>query len=226
MGAKLSGLGTNRIIVQGVRRLHGATHTVGPDYVEIGSFLAAAAATHGILTVRTPGWNTFLPVIARGLRRLGVSWRLSKQVLRLQPTDRLVIQDDLAPAVPKIEDGVWPAFPSDLMSVAIVLATQASGTILFFEKLFESRMYFVDRLIDMGARIVQCDPHRVVVTGPGRLRAAHMTSPDIRAGMALITAALCARGESIIENAQIVDRGYERIEEKLRLLGADIERAQ
>ena len=134
------------------------------------------------------------------------------------------MRDDFGAAIPKVEDGIWPAFPSDLMSVVLVLATQARGTMLFFEKLFESRMYFVDRLIAMGARIVQCDPHRVIVAGPARLHGIHMSSPDIRAGMALLIAALCAKGESVIDNAEIIDRGYEGIETKLRRLGADIVR--
>jgi UDP-N-acetylglucosamine 1-carboxyvinyltransferase len=136
------------------------------------------------------------------------------------------VVQDAGPAIPKIEDGAWPAFPSDLMSVAVVLATQAEGTILFFEKMFESRMYFVDHLIAMGARIVQCDPHRVMTVGPSSLHGSHLTSPDIRAGMALIIAALCSQGESVIENAQVVDRGYERIEERLRSLGARITREE
>jgi UDP-N-acetylglucosamine 1-carboxyvinyltransferase len=134
------------------------------------------------------------------------------------------VQNDLGSAIPKIEDGPWPSFPSDLMSVLIVLATQARGSVLFFERLFESRLYFVDRLIEMGARIVQCDPHRVLVAGPSRLHGTHMSSPDIRAGMALVLAALCARGESIIDNAQCIDRGYERIDAELRRLGASVVR--
>ena len=133
---------------------------------------------------------------------------------------------DYGLAVPRIEDGVWPSFPTDLMSVAIVMAIRARGTVLFFEKLYESRLYFVDRLIEMGARIIQCDPHRIVVVGPSRLHGLHLNSPDIRAGMALILAALCARGDSTVENAQIVERGYERVEEKLRALGAEIVREE
>ncbi len=142
----------------------------------------------------------------------------------MPPVARLRVRSDFGHAIPKIEDGVWPAFPSDLLSVCVVLATQARGQVLFFEKLFESRMYFVDRLIEMGAHIVQCDPHRVVVIGPSRLRGTHLATPDIRAGMALIVAALCARGESVIEHAEIVDRGYEALDQRLRMLGADIER--
>jgi len=227
MGARIAGLGTNRIEIRGAKRLRGVTHRVGPDYIEIGSFLVAAAATGGSLDVALGGdCKVWLPVVEKTFRTMGISWSVKKEKLHLPSRQERVIQSDAASDIPKIEDGIWPAFPSDLMSVAIVLATQLNGPVLFFEKLFESRMYFVDHLISMGARIVQCDPHRVVVVGPSRLRAAHMSSPDIRAGMALLIAALCARGASVIENAQIIDRGYERIEEKLRALGADITRVE
>ncbi|MBN1268259.1 MAG: UDP-N-acetylglucosamine 1-carboxyvinyltransferase [Kiritimatiellae bacterium] len=224
MGARIQGFGTNRIEIQGVRALHGARHAVRPDYIEIASFAAAAAATGGRLTVRDPSDRDALAVIEKAFFRLGVEWTWRRGQLVLPARQRLRVHRDLGGGIPKIEDGTWPAFPSDLMSVAIVLATQADGTVLFFEKLFESRMYFVDRLIEMGAQIVQCDPHRVVIAGPSRLHASHMTSPDIRAGMALLIAALCAKGKSIIENAQMIDRGYERIDERLRSLGADIVR--
>lgn len=213
MGARIEGLGTNRITVHGVSRLRGADHTIGFDFIELGSYLAAAAATGGSLDIgplEDPfgAWR----VVERTFARLGLGTRT------------LRIRKDVGSAIPKIEDGAWPAFPSDLMSVAIVLATQARGSALFFEKMFESRMYFVDRLIEMGAPIVQCDPHRVVVQGPARLHAIHMTSPDIRAGMALLIAALCARGTSVIDNAEMIDRGYEDVVARLRALGAEIER--
>lgn len=224
MGAQIRGLGTNRLEIEGVRALRGARHALQPDHVEIGSFLAAAAATRGRLTVRPRPDAETLAVLEKGFRRLGLVWRVTSHGLVLPAPQRLCVRKELGGAVPKIEDGVWPAFPSDLLSVAIVLATQARGTVLFFEKLFESRLYFVDRLIEMGARILVCDPHRALVMGPSRLRGAHIASPDIRAGMALVIAALCARGPSVIENAQIVDRGYERLDEKLRALGADISR--
>jgi UDP-N-acetylglucosamine 1-carboxyvinyltransferase len=226
MGARIRGLGTNCIEVEGVRRLGGARHAVAPDHVEIGSFIAAAAATGGELTVRPAGNRDTLAVIERAFGKLGVTWKYTRAALRTHQRPALRIQKDFGAAIPKIEDGVWPSFPSDLMSVALVLATQARGTILFFEKMFESRMYFVDPLISMGASIVPCDPHRVVVSGPTRLHGTRLTSPDIRAGMALVIAALCARGTSVIENAEIIDRGYARIDEKLRALGADIERAE
>ncbi len=215
MGARIEGLGTNRLLVHGVARLHGATHTLGPDYIELGSYLAAAAVTRGTLQVTGVGADFGAArVLQRTFDKLGLGGGRG-----------LRVRKDLGAAVPKIEDGAWPAFPSDLMSVAIVVATQARGSVLFFEKMFESRMYFVDRLIEMGALIVQCDPHRVVVQGPARLHGIHMSSPDIRAGMAMVLAALCARGTSVIENAQMIDRGYEAVDERLRALGAHIERA-
>jgi UDP-N-acetylglucosamine 1-carboxyvinyltransferase len=224
MGAQISGIGTNRLRIRGVSELHGVRHRVSPDYVEAASFVAAAALTGGALTLTNCQECPYL-VIGPHLAKLGLRWSLEGCAFHLPAGQRLRAKNDFMAAIPKIEDGVWPAFPSDLMSVAIVLATQARGTILFFEKLFESRMYFVDRLIEMGASIVQCDPHRVVVDGPARLHGTHFSSPDIRAGMALILAALCAKGESVIDNAQIVDRGYEQVDRELRRLGADIERA-
>lgn len=224
MGAQIEGLGTNRITLRGVAALRGADHTIEPDYIEIGSFLAAAAATQGSLTVAGAAGLFSMRIVERYFQRLGVRLQREGDRLVLPPVKRLRIEQDVGAAIPKIDDGVWPSFPSDLMSVAIVLATQARGGVLFFEKMFESRMYFVDRLIEMGAHIVQCDPHRVVVQGPTRLQGMHVSSPDIRAGMAMLIAALCAKGESTIDNAQMIDRGYERIDERLRALGADIER--
>lgn len=224
MGARITGLGTNLIRIEGVERLHGADHTIGPDYIEVGSYLCAAAVTGGELTVTGFSDGQVRAVMQRTFGKLGLAWKFEGDQLH-QPAHRYFrVKRDLGGAVPKIEDGAWPAFPSDLMSVAIVLATQARGSVLFFEKMFESRMYFVDRLIEMGARVVQCDPHRAVVEGPARLHGIHMSSPDIRAGMAMLIAALGARGTSVIEHAQVIDRGYERVEEKLRALGADIVR--
>jgi len=162
--------------------------------------------------------------ILHPFQTLGMALTLDNDGLKLVPRRRPRVRSELGLAVPKIEDGPWPNFPSDLMSVAIVAGTQAQGTVLFFEKMFESRMYFVDRLIDMGARLVPCDPHRVVVIGPASLHAIPVSSPDIRAGMALLIAALCAKGTSVINNAEVIDRGYERVEERLRALGADIVR--
>lgn len=223
MGARISGIGANYLRIEGVPKLGGTNCRIGPDYIDAGSFIAAAALTGGSLTVRNVPDDVF-DVVARPFVKLGVNWTLDDDVLTLPSKQTLRVKNDFGAAIPKIEDGIWPGFPSDLMSVAIVVATQAKGTTLFFEKLFESRMVFVDRLIDMGARMVQCDPHRVIVTGPAVLRGARMTSPDIRAGMAMILAALVARGESIIDNAQSIDRGYESVERRLRRLGADIRR--
>ncbi len=226
MGAKISGLGTNRLEIEGVKKLGGARHRVGPDYIEMGSFLAAAAATGGALTVTDLPDATTLRVMQRAFGRLGVRWTVANGKLFLPARQNLRVKQDLGGAIPKMEDGIWPAIPSDLLSVALVLATQTRGEVLFFEKLFESRMYFVDRLLEMGATLVQCDPHRVVVSGPAKLRSQLITSPDIRAGMALVIAALCAKGTTVIEQAEMIDRGYERLEARLRALGADVRREE
>ncbi|HMO04767.1 MAG TPA: UDP-N-acetylglucosamine 1-carboxyvinyltransferase [Kiritimatiellia bacterium] len=225
MGARIEGVGTNRLVVHGAKKLGGAEFTIGPDYIEIGSFMAAALVTGGELTIEGVVADQSLEVVRRAFTKLGARWTpRANGSIHLPARKRLRVAPDFGAAIPKIEDGIWPAFPSDLMSVAIVLATQAQGGVLFFEKLFESRMFFVDRLIEMGARIVLCDPHRVLVQGPARLHGIHMTSPDIRAGMSMLIAALCAKGSSVIDNAEVIDRGYEAIDERLRALGADIER--
>jgi UDP-N-acetylglucosamine 1-carboxyvinyltransferase len=225
MGARISRVGTNYLKIEGVRTLHGVTHRVSPDYIDAASFLAAAAVTGGSISLQDVPTEQF-DVVRRRFQKFGVKWDVENRVLTLRDAQKLRIQNDLGDAIPKIEDGPWPNFPSDLMSVAIVLATQARGTVLFFEKMFESRMYFVDRLIAMGARIVLCDPHRVLVTGPSRLHCLHMASPDIRAGMALLIAALAADGESVIDNAECIDRGYENVARELARLGADISRVE
>jgi UDP-N-acetylglucosamine 1-carboxyvinyltransferase len=224
MGARVEGIGSNRLVIEGSRSLGGAEFEIGPDYIEAGSYLAAAALTGGSLRLCNAHDADIHRVIHRGFERLGAGWRVEQRDWVYDSRSRLQVADDLGGAIPKIEDGIWPALPSDLMSILIVLATRAEGSVLFFEKMFESRMVWVDRLISMGARIVQCDPHRVLVNGPSRLSGSHQTSPDIRAGMALILAALAAEGTSIIDNAQMIDRGYERVDERLRALGADIER--
>jgi len=223
MGAHVSGIGTNRLTIRGAESLHGATHTVQPDYIEIGSFVAAAAATGGELKVTGIEQEPML-IVSKTFQKMGIRLQMEGSSLILPARKSMRIVRDFGAAIPKIEDGPWPMFPSDLMSVSLVAATQARGTVLFFEKMFESRMYFVDYLVGMGAGIVVCDPHRVLVTGPSRLHGTSMASPDIRAGMALLIAALCAKGESVIHNAQTIDRGYECIEERLRTLGADITR--
>ena len=225
MGAHVAGAGTNRLVVEGVAALHGCTATVGCDYIEAGSYLVAAAVTGGELTLTGVDPAPF-EVLAGPFARFGVTWTLdaSAGTLRYVPRKRLRMKYDLGDAIPSLADGTWPAFPSDLLSILIVLATQARGTCLFFEKMFESRLYFVDHLRQMGAKIVPCDPHRVVVTGPSALVGGTVTSPDIRAGIALVIAALCAKGETTILNAESIDRGYVAVEKALGALGADIER--
>ncbi|VGO17843.1 UDP-N-acetylglucosamine 1-carboxyvinyltransferase [Pontiella desulfatans] len=224
MGADISGIGTNNLTIRGVGKLHGAEYTVQPDFMEVGSFIVASAVTGGTLTIPDAGEPLVQQVMQRTFSKLGVEWTRTGRTLVVPRQTERCIRPDEGNATPKIEDGIWPAFPSDLMSVSIVLATQTQGTALFFEKMFESRMYFVDHLMGMGANIIQCDPHRVVVIGPTRLRGSKLTSPDIRAGMALLIAACCADGESVIHNAQVIDRGYEAIEDRLAALGADIVR--
>ena len=223
MGARIEGIGSNTLTVTGADRLHGTTFRIGADVAEAASFLALGAATHGDVTVTGVDPSEYR-MVARTFRRLGVNVEIGSGCLRVGPNQALQVEPELAGGIPVIDDGVWPQFPSDLMSVTIVLATQVQGTVLFFEKLYESRMYFVDRLVAMGANAVICDPHRAVIAGPSRLHGIVLQSPDIRAGIALLGAALCARGESLIRNAESIDRGYERIEEKLRVLGADIGR--
>jgi UDP-N-acetylglucosamine 1-carboxyvinyltransferase len=223
MGGRISGVGTNMLEIDGVRELRPADHCIGPDHIEIGSLLAIAAMTGGEL--RITGVNADdLRMILMVFSRLGVEARVQGTELWIPGKQELVIQDDLDGAIPKIDDAPWPGFPTDLSSIALVLATQARGTVLIHEKMFENRLFFVDRLIAMGARAILCDPHRAVVTGPTRLQGETLTSPDIRAGMALLAAALCAEGRSLIMNAHQVDRGYERIDERLSNLGASIRR--
>lgn len=225
MGAKIEGAGTNRILVEGVEALHGAEVSVGCDYIEAGSYIVAAAVTGGELTLTNIDPKPF-EILENAFKRFGVTWTIDHKEGKLHyiPKKRLKMKYDLGDAIPSVSDGVWPAFPSDLMSILIVLATQTRGTCLFFEKMFESRLYFVDHLRQMGAKIVQCDPHRVVVTGPSPLYASRVSSPDIRAGIALVIAALCAKGESTIMNAETIDRGYVSVEASLQSLGAEIKR--
>jgi UDP-N-acetylglucosamine 1-carboxyvinyltransferase len=223
MGAHIEGLGSNTLTVTGTQRLRGTSFRIGADVAEAGSFLALGAATHGDVTV-TGVEPAEYRMVARTFRRLGVNLETGPDWLRVGPQQALQVEPELAGGIPVIDDGIWPQFPSDLMSVTIVLATQVDGTVLFFEKLYESRMYFIDRLVAMGANAVICDPHRAVIAGPSKLHGIVLHSPDIRAGIALLGAALCARGESVIRNAESIDRGYERIEEKLRVLGADVGR--
>jgi UDP-N-acetylglucosamine 1-carboxyvinyltransferase len=223
MGARIEGIGSNLMIVHGQEELGGADYTIGPDYIEVGSFIALAACTGGELRIR--GTNpSDLRMTRLAFERLGCRIEFDGNDVVVPGGQRLRIKSDEGDAISKIEDGPWPAFPADLTSIAVAMATQAEGLILIHEKMFENRLYFVDKLVTMGARVIVCDPHRAVVSGPSRLHGERMESPDIRAGMAILIAALCADGESEIGNIRQIDRGYERIDERLRLLGARIER--
>lgn len=223
MGAEIRGVGTNMLEIVGQPTLTPSSHTIGPDHIEVGSFVAIAAMTGGELTIldTIPDDMRMIQMI---FARLGVTIDVDNDRLFVPGEQELVIQNDFDGAIPKVDDAPWPGFPSDLTSIALVLATQAQGTVLIHEKMFENRLFFVDRLISMGARVILCDPHRAVVTGPSKLQGDTLTSPDIRAGMALIAAALCAEGESLIMNADQVDRGYQNVDARLRALGADITR--
>jgi UDP-N-acetylglucosamine 1-carboxyvinyltransferase len=223
LGARIEGIGTNTMIVHGPATLRGATWSIGPDHIEVGSLIGLAAVTRSPLRIARAGVE-HLRSIRMGFERLGVVCEVDGDDLIVPDHQTLKIHDDIGGHVPKLEDQPWPAFPADLMSIAIVTATQCDGVILMFEKMFESRMFFVDKLIAMGARIVLCDPHRAIVAGPSRLRGALMSSPDIRAGMAMMLAAVCAKGTSTINNADQIERGYERIDERLNALGARITR--
>ena len=223
LGARIEGIGTNTMVVHGRATLGGTSHSIGPDHIEVGSLIGLAAVTRSPLRINRAGVE-HLRSILMGFERLGMVCEVDGEDLVVPSGQTLKIQDDFGGHVPKLEDQPWPAFPADLMSIAIVTATQCDGVILMFEKMFESRMFFVDKLISMGARIVLCDPHRAIVAGPSRLKGAPMTSPDIRAGMAMLLAAVCAKGVSTIDNADQIERGYERIDERLNALGARITR--
>jgi UDP-N-acetylglucosamine 1-carboxyvinyltransferase len=223
MGAQIDGIGSNVMTVHGRDKLGGAEHDICPDHIEVASFMALAAVTGGELRVRDTDPED-LVAIRRHFRRLGLQSEVDGDDILVPPEQRLEIRDDVGDAIPKIDDGPWPAFPADLTSIALALATQARGTILIFEKMFENRLFFVDKLVAMGARITLCDPHRAIVSGPSRLHGARLESPDIRAGMAMLIAALAAEGTSEIGNIAQIDRGYERIDLRLRDLGARIER--
>jgi UDP-N-acetylglucosamine 1-carboxyvinyltransferase len=225
MGARIDGIGSNILRIQGVKRLHGARHRIGPDYLEVGSFIALAAVTRGEILIEDADIPN-LRMIRLVFSRLGIECVEQGNNLLVPAKQKLRIATDLGGATPRIEDAPWPGFPADMTSVALVTATQCRGTVLIHEKMFESRLYFTDGLIGMGARIVLCDPHRAVVIGPERLRGSRLVSPDIRAGMAMLIAALCAQGESEIHNIIQIDRGFSRIDERLRALGAKIERLE
>jgi UDP-N-acetylglucosamine 1-carboxyvinyltransferase len=224
MGAQIDGIGSNIYTIEGGRPLGGAAYTIGPDHIEIGSFIGLAAVTNGAITI-DPVRSDDLRSVLLGFERLGIRPRIEGSRLTVDADQERRIRPDLGGHVPKLEDGPWPAFPADVMSTTIVTATQCAGMLLVFEKMFESRLFFVDKLIGMGARIVLCDPHRAVISGPSPLKGGTVESPDIRAGMAMLLAALAAEGSSTIHNVGQIERGYERIDERLRALGADIERA-
>ncbi len=223
LGAQIAGIESNVLRIEGVDRLSGGDWTIGPDHIEVGSFIGMAAITGGDVTIEGVRPHDLVSIIP-AFKKLGVRVEIGEDTVHVPSGQQLIVEDDLGGMVPKIEDGPWPAFPSDLTSIAVTIATQAFGTVLMFEKMFENRLFFADKLVSMGARIILCDPHRAVVTGPAPLVGQRMESPDIRAGMAMLLAALAAKGQSTIGAAHQIDKGYERIDERLRTLGANIER--
>ena len=223
LGAKISGIGSNRLQIVGVEELHGTEYSVQPDHIEVGSFIGLAAATYSDLWIQDAGVQD-LTLILEYFRRLGVKVRIDGNSLHVPSQQSLHIKTGWTDSITKFADSIWPAFPADLMSILLVLATQCHGTALIHERLFESRLYWIDHLIGMGAKIVLCDPHRAVISGPNTLHGAVVVSPDIRAGMALLIAAMCAEGETVIHNVHQIDRGYETIDTRLNALGASIQR--
>lgn len=223
LGAEIDGIGTNKLMINGGRPLGGGTYRIGPDHIEVGSFIGLAAVTCSEIRIADAGVEHLRSTLM-GFARLGVSCVIDGADIVVPAEQEKVIQSDLGGHVPKLEDQPWPAFPADTMSIALVTATQCKGLILIHEKMFESRLFFVDKLVTMGAKIVLCDPHRALVAGPSKLRGGSVESPDIRAGMAMLLAALCADGTSTINNVGQIERGYERIDERLRALGADVKR--
>lgn len=224
MGAQINNIGSNTLEINGVSNLHGGEFTIGPDYLEVVSFIGAAVVTHGAIRIHNAG-SKYLPMIRLVFGRLGVHWEEEGTDIVVPSRQKLCVESDLGGAIPEISVMPWPAFPTDLMSIAIVVATQSKGTILFHDWMYPSRMFFTDKLVGMGAQIVLCDPHRCIVQGPSRLYGEKMESPDIRAGMALLLAALSAPGKSVIRNIGQIDRGYEKVDLKLKSLGASIERS-
>lgn len=223
LGAKIIHIGSNTLKIEGVDELHGGEFTVGPDYLEVVSFIGAAAVTNGSITIRSAGIK-YLDMIKLVFGRLGVTWQENGDDIFVPANQNMIIEPDLGGAIPTIGVMPWPSFPTDLMSIAIVVATQSRGTVLFHDWMYPSRMFFTDKLVGMGAQIVLCDPHRCMVQGPTKLSGEKMESPDIRAGMALVLAALSANGQSVIRNVNQIDRGYEKVDQKLLKLGARIER--
>jgi UDP-N-acetylglucosamine 1-carboxyvinyltransferase len=221
LGADIKNIGSNMLEITGVEKLHGGEYTIGPDYLEVVSFIGAAAVTKGEIRIRNAGIE-YLEMVRIVMKRLGVEWKVDGKDIIVSKNQALSIEPDLGEAIPEISVAPWPAFPTDLMSIAIVIATQSQGTVLFHDWMYPSRMFFTDKLVGMGAQIVLCDPHRCIVQGPSHLFGEKMESPDIRAGMALLLAALSANGKSVIRNISQIERGYEKIDEKLRGLGAKI----
>ena len=223
MGAKIDGIGSNILKIKGVPRLHGTQFRIGSDFMEVGSYIGLAAVTHSRLEIiDAEPKNLRMAKIAFG--KLGINWETNGNSILVRPRQELRVKLDMGDQIPSIDDAPWPGFPPDLISIITVVATQVSGTVLIHEKMFESRMFFVDKLIAMGAKIVLCDPHRAVVSGPASLKGSNMVSPDVRAGMAMVIAALCADGKSTISNIYQIERGYENLAGKLKSLGARIER--
>jgi UDP-N-acetylglucosamine 1-carboxyvinyltransferase len=225
LGAQIEGIESNVLRIEGVTELRGGEWAIGADHIEVGSFIGMAAITGGAVTIEGASAHDLVSILP-AFTKLGVRIEIEGDTVHVPARQQLVVQDDLGGMVPKIEDGPWPAFPSDLTSIAVTVATQSFGTVLMFEKMFENRLFFTDKLVSMGARINLCDPHRAVVAGPAQLVGQRMESPDIRAGMAMLLAALCAQGQSTIGAAHQIDKGYERIDERLRAIGAHIERVE
>jgi UDP-N-acetylglucosamine 1-carboxyvinyltransferase len=225
LGGRIENVGSNTLHVEGVERLHGGVFTIGPDYLEVVSLIAAAVVTQGSIQITHAGVE-HLDMVRLVFKRLGVTWEEKDGDIQVRPHGPIEIEPDLGGFIPEITVMPWPAFPTDLVSIAIVLASQARGSVLFHDWMYPSRMFFVDKLVSMGARIILCDPHRCIVEGPTPLTGEFLESPDIRAGMALVLAALAAKGTSVIRNINQIERGYERIDEKLRQLGASIERRE
>jgi UDP-N-acetylglucosamine 1-carboxyvinyltransferase len=223
LGAKIENIGSNTLNIHGVNKLHGGEFSVGPDYLEVVSFIGAAVVTRGEIRIRKAG-SQYLDMIRLVMNRMGIEWVVEGEDIFVPSEQRLVIEPDLGGAIPEIKVMPWPAFPSDLVSIAIVVATQSRGAMLFHDWMYPSRMFFTDKLVSMGAQIVLCDPHRCIVNGPSQLFGEKLESPDIRAGMALVLAALSAEGKSTIRNIGQIDRGYEQVDKKLLALGAHIER--
>ena len=225
MGAEISGIGSNILYIKGTKKLHGADFTIGSDFMEVGSYIGLAAVTRGELTIEKAD-PKHLRMSKLAFNRLGIHWETSGEDIHIPSGQSLRVVSDLGGMIPKIDDAPWPGFPADLTSIMLVVATQIEGTVLVHEKMFESRMFFVDKLIGMGAKIVLCDPHRAVVSGPSMLRASYLISPDVRAGMAMVIAALCAEGQSVIDNVYQIERGYENLCQRLQSLGAKIQRVE